>query len=302
MNKIDLEGIYIPLITPFSKDSTSELDLELLKELASFYIKEYDLSGIVPCGTTGESPTLKHEEFEKIIQSIKEVTKEEYPIIAGSGTNSTTSTIELTKRVQDAGADASLLVTPYYNKPNQHQLIRHIENVANSVKIPIILYDIPGRTGVSISLDSYKEIIQIDNVIGVKIAPNNFSDVNNLLTYINNNQINDFSVLAGEDNLTFSMICLGAKGGITAAAHIIGKEYAEMYKLIKNGEIEKARKIHSTTYNIVNLMFEEPNPGPIKYALQLMGYNCNSLRQPLDVISEGLQLKIKNELQKLNKI
>ena len=299
---MNLKGIYVPIITPFQKNNINEIDEKMLRVLVNKMIGEQKVSGIVPCGTTGESPTLSHDEHKKVIQIVIDEVKGRVPVIAGTGSNSTIEAIEMTKSAEDFGVEASLQVVPYYNKPSQKGLLNHFEKIAKNTNLPIILYDIPTRSGINIDLETYKELTKIDNIIGVKIAPKQFEDVAELLAYIYQNNIKNFNVLAGDDPSTFSMLALGAKGGITAAAHIVGYEYQQMCEAAFNNDFNKAKEIHFKTLNAVKLMFCEPNPAPIKYALSLMELDVNYLREPLISISQNSQNLIKNELKKLSKI
>ncbi len=287
-------GIHVPIVTPFKKDKS--LDEEGVRELVGHMIGE-GLHGIVPCGTTGECPVLREDEFEKVVKISVDEANGKVPVIAGTGTNSTDASIARTKVADDLGADAFLVVTPYYNKPSQKGLVNHFKKVAACTGKPIILYNIPGRTAREISTASLIELSKVGNIAGVKDAS---GDLRHLMNVIRGTS--DFIVLSGEDALTFPLLCLGGNGAISAVANVIGKEYVEMYNLFMKGEIDKAREIHYKTLGLVNALFIETNPAPVKAALGMMGLPSGPVRGPLENLSgKGAEI-LKAEMKKLGKI
>ncbi len=219
MGQRDWTGIHIPIITPFKDDDS--IDEVGLRRLVDYLIEEQKADSLVPCGTTGESPTLSHDEHQRVI--------------AGTGSNSTWEAIEMTKRAEQAGAAATLQVCPYYNKPEQHGLLAHFEAIAKSTALPIILYNIPGRTGRLIEVKTLLQLAQIDNIIGVKDAAANINQTMALLAATRRLE-KKFYVFCGEDALTFSSLCLGGDGAVAAVAHVIGKELHEMRQAFARGD------------------------------------------------------------------
>lgn len=288
-------GIYVPVITPFKGQDAGSLDETALRRLVNYLINEQKATGLVPCGTTGECPTLSHSEHLEVIRIVIEETAGRVPVIAGTGSNSTQEAMELTRGAVDLGADFVLSVVPYYNKPSQKGIIRHFENQAKISRVPILLYDIPGRSVVNITLESYRELMAIDNIAGVKLAPRSFSEATALLAYLGETGETGFQVFCGEDIWTFAMACQGSSGGITAAAHVVGSQYVKMLSAIDAGEIGLARSIFNRTSGIVDLCFVESNPAPLKYMLTKLGFGVDSLRLPLMGISEASKARIDEE-------
>jgi len=287
-------GIHVPVVTPFGKGG--ELDEKGLRALVSHLIGE-GLHGIVPCGTTGESPVLNDSEFERVIKATVDEANGRVPVIAGTGTNSTQKSIEKTKIADDIGADAFLLVTPYYNKPGQGGLINHFKKIAACTDKPVILYNIPGRTAREIATTSLIELSKVGNIIGVKDAS---GDMMHLMKVLRDTK--DFIVLSGEDALTFPLLCLGGHGAISAVTNVMGREYVEMYGLFMKGEIARAREIHYRTLGLVNALFVETNPAPVKAALEMMGLPSGPVREPLENLSAKGRELVRAELKKLGKI
>jgi len=271
-------GCHIPLITPFKDDYS--LDVDGLKRLVNYFIEEEKCDGLVPCGTTGESPTLSNEEHDKVIEIVVKETRGRVPVMAGTGSNSTQEAVERTKHAEHVGAAASLQVCPYYNRPTQDGLLAHFEAVAKSTKLPVFIYNIPSRTGRLIETKTMVELAKIDNIIGMKDACGDMMITMDIMraTRLGSKK---FYVLSGEDALTFSMMTLGGDGGIMAVANVIGKEYSQMIHLMLNGKLEEAREIHFKTLPVVRALFIESNPAPAKEAMNLMGLPAGKLRLPL---------------------
>jgi 4-hydroxy-tetrahydrodipicolinate synthase len=271
-------GCHIPLITPFKDDYS--LDVDGLKKLVNYFIEEEKCDGLVPCGTTGESPTLTNEEHDKVIEIVVKEARGRVPVMAGTGSNSTQEAIERTKHAEHAGAAASLQVCPYYNRPTQDGLLAHFETVAKATKLPLFIYNIPSRTGRLIETKTMIELAKIDNIIGMKDACGDMMITMDIMRATRSGS-KKFYTLSGEDALTFSMMTLGGDGGIMAVANVIGKEYSRMIHLMLDGKLEEAREIHFKTLPVVRALFIESNPTPAKEAMNLMGLPAGKMRLPL---------------------
>ncbi len=269
-----IHGSLVAIVTPFKN---GKIDEEALKDLIEFQI-ENGTHGIVPCGTTGESPTLSHEEHEYVIElTVKKVNKR-VPVIAGTGSNSTKEALRLTRFAEQIGADAALLVVPYYNKPTQEGLYLHFRQIASQVSIPIILYNIPGRSGVNMSPETIARLARdCKNIIGVKEASGSLPQASKILYLCGM----DFILLSGEDAINFPLLAVGAKGFITVTANIAPREVADLYNLFRNGEFEKARDMHYKLLPLNEALFIETNPIPVKAALSMMGKVAYEYRYPL---------------------
>jgi 4-hydroxy-tetrahydrodipicolinate synthase len=292
-------GIHIPIITPFKDDYS--IDADGLRRLVDYLIDEQKADSLVPCGTTGESPTLSHEEHNRVIDLVIKAVNGRVPVIAGTGSNSTREAIEMTRHAEQAGAAASLQVCPYYNKPEQHGLLAHFEAIAKSTSLPLILYNIPGRTGRLIEVKTLLELAKIDNIVGVKDAAANINQTMALLA-ATRHMSKKFYVLCGEDALTFSSLCLGGDGAIAAVGHVIGKELHEMLLACARGDYKAAQDLHFRTLDVVNALFIETNPVPVKTALELMGLPAGTLRLPLVPMRPETREVLRKALQALGKI
>ena len=264
MDKKLLHGAHTALITPMKDGSVSYADLERLvnAQLSS------GISGLVPCGTTGESPTLSEEEHLQVIKNTVEIVDGKIPVIAGTGANSTQEALELTQKADQAGADAFLLVAPYYNKPSQEGLIAHFSALAESTEKPIILYSIPSRCGIEISTNTIARLYEkYPNVCALKEAGGRSSKVSESVGSLDSN----FVVLSGDDGLTLPFMACGAKGVISVASNIIPNEVSQLVELAIKDNYKQAREIHAKNYSFFCDIFMEPNPVPIKTLLQLKG-------------------------------
>jgi 4-hydroxy-tetrahydrodipicolinate synthase len=286
-------GCHIPIITPFKDDLS--IDEIGLRKLVNYYIEEVGCDGLVPCGTTGESPTLDNYEHARVIETVVNETKGRVPVIAGTGSNSTKEAIEMTKHAESIGASASLQVCPYYNRPTQDGLLKHFEAIAMSTKLPLFIYNIPSRSARLIEAKTMIELSKIDNIIGMKDACGDMMITMEIIRATRNNQ-NKFYVLCGEDALTFPMLALGGDGGILSVAHVIGREYREMINLYHSGKIDKAREIHFKMLPVVQALFIETNPVPIKEALTMMGLPSGKLRLPLVALRPENRIILHNTL------
>lgn len=271
-------GCHVPLITPFNDDYS--VDWDGLKRLVNYFIEEEKCDGLVPCGTTGESPTLTNEEHDKVIEVVVKEARGRVPVMAGTGSNSTAEAIERTKHAESVGADASLQVCPYYNRPTQDGILAHFEAVAKATKLPLFIYNIPSRTGRLIEAKTMIELSKIDNIIGMKDACGDMMITMDIMRGTRGGK-KKFYVLCGEDALTFSMMALGGDGGIMAVANVIGREYYQMIHLMLEGKIAEAREIHFQTLPVVRALFIESNPAPAKEAMNMMALPAGKLRLPL---------------------
>ncbi len=274
----NVKGCLIPLVTTFAADGG--LDEQALRNLVDYLIEEQAADAIIPCGTTGESPTLSHREHMKVIEVVQEQTAGRVPVIAGTGSNSTTEAIELTVAAEKLGVDGSLQVCPYYNRPTQEGIYAHYRAVAESTSLPLILYNIPARTGRNIEVETMLRLAQMENVVGVKEASGNILQVNAIIEEMRRAG-RDFFVYSGEDQLTFQVLCLGGHGCIAAVGHVLGREFGRMCRLAWEGRVEEARELHFRVMPLVRALFCEPNPTAIKQALNWMGVAVGGLRLPL---------------------
>jgi 4-hydroxy-tetrahydrodipicolinate synthase len=288
------EGAMPALITPFTKDD--RIDREGLRRNIAF-VEEGGVSGIVPCGTTGESATLSAVEHEEVIDIAVECSK--VPVIAGTGSNNTGEALQFTKHAADAGVDGVLLISPYYNKPNPAGLLAHFKKIAEAVDIPMILYNVPSRTGQDMPVDVITELAKVDNIAGIKEASGNAAKVSQILEQTIDD---DFVVLSGEDGLTLPIISMGGRGVISVAANIVPDKMSGMVNAALKGDYETARKIHFEIAPLIRALFLETNPIPVKKAAELVGLASGHLRLPLAPISDANQSKLVNELRKLGVI
>lgn len=281
------KGSYVAIVTPF-KDG--KFDEKRFKELIEFQI-DNGTDGIVPCGCTGEAATLSHEEQKAIIKFTLEVVDKRVSVVAGTGSNATDEALELTKYAKKAGCQGALLITPYYNKPTPEGQYRHYAKIAKEVSIPIMLYNVPSRTGISILPETVARLSQIDNIVAIKEASGSLDQVSQILNLC------DITVLSGDDSLTLPMMSVGAKGVVSVVANVIPKEVHELTAAALKGNYEAARKIHLKILNICKAMFIETNPIPVKTALKLMGKITGELRLPLCEISKDNADKLKKTLE-----
>ncbi|BAI79726.1 dihydrodipicolinate synthase [Deferribacter desulfuricans SSM1] len=273
------KGSIVAIVTPM-KDG--KVDEAKLRELVEFQI-EKGTDGIVPCGTTGESATLTYEEHCQVIDLVIDQVKGRVPVIAGTGSNSTHETIFLTKHAKEAGADAALVITPYYNKPTQKGLYEHFKAVAEAVDIPIILYNVPGRTAVNMLPETVIELSKIKNIVGVKEASGSLDQAAEIIAGTDDS----FALLSGEDSLTYPLLCLGAKGVISVATNIVPELMAELVDSFFAGDINKAKELHYKLFPLFKAIFFETNPIPVKKALYLMGLIEDEIRLPLVPMTEA---------------
>ncbi|MFC4023013.1 4-hydroxy-tetrahydrodipicolinate synthase [Oceanobacillus longus] len=267
-------NVLTAMVTPF--DPYGEVDFEATRGLVNYLIANGS-DGLVVAGTTGESPTLTHDEKLKLFKVVVEAVDGRVPVIAGTGSNNTRASIELTIEAEKTGVDAIMLVTPYYNKPSQEGMYQHFRTIAESTALPVMLYNIPGRSVVSLDLDTIIRLSQIKNIVSVKEASGVLDRTAELISHTSD----DFSVYSGEDSLTLPTLAIGGTGIVSVSSHIIGNEMQEMIEHFNRGEVTKAGDIHRRILPVMNAMFQAPSPTPVKEALNRIGVPVGSVRLPL---------------------
>ncbi len=282
-------GSFVALVTPFRDN---RVDVEKLKELVEFHIKK-GISGIVPCGTTGESPTLSYEEHRLVIETVFKAVNGRIKVIAGTGSNNTNEAIELTRFAKKVGADGCLVITPYYNKPTQNGLYLHFKKIAETVDIPVVMYNVPGRTGINMLPSTVAKLSKIKNIIGLKEASGNITQISQIVRECKD----EFDLLSGDDAMTFPILAVGGKGVISVAANIAPVEVAELVETFNKGDINKSRKMHLKMLPLFTAMFYETNPIPVKTSMNLMGMISDEIRLPLCKMSEENLKKLKTTLK-----
>jgi 4-hydroxy-tetrahydrodipicolinate synthase len=282
------KGSIVALVTPF--DADNNIDRAKLAELIDFHVAQ-GTDAIVVAGTTGESPTLNHREHEKLIDLAVEMSAGRIPVIAGTGSNSTTEALLLTRHAAKAKVDAALMITPYYNKPTQPGLIEHFKTVAEAVDIPIILYNVPGRTAVSMAPETVATLARIKNIVAIKEASGSLDQSSEIASLC------DITILSGDDSLTLPLMSIGAKGIISVVANIVPADVKKMVDLALKEDFESARKLHKKLYPLCKSMFYETNPIPVKTAMKLLGRLNGKLRLPLVPMQEANQKKLETALK-----
>jgi 4-hydroxy-tetrahydrodipicolinate synthase len=264
-------GSLVALVTPFRD---GKVDREKLKDLVEFHI-EAGTHGLVPCGTTGESATLSHEEHEQVIGTVVELADGRIPVVAGTGSNSTAEAIRLTHYAREAGADGALLITPYYNRPTQRGLVAHFEAISKSTDIPLILYNVPSRTGVNMLPPAVIECSKFPNIVGIKEASGSVDQAVEIL------RGSELIVLSGDDSLTLPLMSVGARGVISVAANVVPKMMVDLVDLALAEDFAGAREVHHRLFPLFKALFLETNPIPVKAAMALMKLCSAEVRLPL---------------------
>ena len=285
------KGSNVALVTPFKGDS---LDEETYIKIINFHL-ENGTNGLVPAGTTGESPTLSHREHEKVIELCIQEAKGKIPVIAGTGSNSTTEAISLTEHAEKAGADGALIVTPYYNKPTQEGLYQHYKAINDKCGIPIIIYNIPGRSVIDMTVDTMARLFELKNIVGVKDATGDLNRVDETFKKIGN----EFIQLTGEDGLAYEYNKRGGIGCISVTANIAPKMCSDMQKFSKSqdkDEQKKAEEIDKKLQPVHKSLFIESNPSPVKYAAKLIGICDDNVRLPLVTVLDETKAEVKKAL------
>jgi len=275
-------GAFTALVTPFRN---GEVDVEALEGLVEFQIAQ-GIHGLVPCGTTGESPTLSEEEDRLVIEAVVRVANGRVSVVAGTGSNNTASAIKYTKMAEEVGADGSLQVAPYYNKPTQEGLFRHFAAIAESTSLPLVLYNIPGRTSVTIAPETIAQLAEIPNIVGIKdstLSMNMVSDIRRLCG-------EDFDILSGDDPMTLPLMALGGVGVISVASNVAPGAVSDLVNAMNSGDLARGRELHYRLLPLIRALSVETNPIPVKAAASLLGLCSDELRLPLvPMSSENLR-------------
>lgn len=282
------KGVFVAIVTPFKN---GKIDEEALRGLIDFQIAG-GVDGIVPCGTTGESATLNHEEHDQVIRIAVDACKGKARVLAGTGSNSTQEAIQLSRNAKNAGADGLLQITPYYNKPNQEGLYHHFSSIADAVDLPIVLYNVPSRTSVNMVPETVVRLAKIKNIVGTKEASGSLQTISQIIDTCGD----DFIVLSGDDPLLWPILAIGGKGVISVTANILPAKVAALCKAAAIGDIAEARSLHYELMDINDSLFIDTNPIPVKAALHLMGKIENELRGPLIELSKDTLERLKKAM------
>jgi len=284
-------GVFPAIITPFLQDES--LDEEGLKRNIE-YLNKTGIAGIVPCGTTGESATLTFEEHKRVVEIAVEASK--VPVIAGTGSNNTREAMELTRHAAKAGADAALLITPYYNKPNDRGMYEHFKRIAENCDIPIVLYNVPKRTGIDLKPELVAKLSKIKNIVAIKEASGSLSQQSQIIEQTSSS---DFVLLSGDDDLTLPTMALGGQGVVSVVANVAPGKTVAMVEAVFKEDMEKARALHYELAPLVRAMFLETNPIPVKTAHKYLGLANGPLRLPLGEMAPANEAKLKEIVERL---
>jgi len=283
------KGAITALVTPFRN---GQVDEKALRDLIEFQIAG-GIDGLVPCGTTGESPTLTHDEHDRVIEITIDAAKKRVPVIAGTGSNSTAEALRLTKHAYEAGADGALIACPYYNKPTQEGLFQHFQLIAQNVPIPIIPYNIPGRTGVNMSPELIARLAKISNIVGIKEASGSLKQMNDVLDLCGP----EFDVLSGDDGLTLPLMAMGGRGIISVASNVIPADMSRLVDALAEERLAEGRALHQKMSPLFDVLFVETNPIPVKAALAMMEKIEYEYRLPLCKMASGNYDKLKKVMK-----
>ena len=280
-------GSIVAIVTPFK---SGEVDFDALDRLVEMHVKA-GTDGIVPCGTTGESPTLTHDEHDAVIARVAKTAKKRIRVLAGTGSNSTAEAIQLSRHAEKSGADGVLQVTPYYNKPTQEGIYRHFKAIAESISIPVVLYNIPGRCVVGITLDTYQRLAKVKNIVGTKEAAGSTDLVTEIVA------TTPLTVLSGDDSMTLPYMSVGAKGVISVVANIVPKDVKAMVDAFASGDVRAAGTLNAKLYPLSKAMFVETSPAPVKCAMEMLGLCSGDVRLPLVTPAKESEAKIRKALE-----
>ncbi|WP_408005932.1 4-hydroxy-tetrahydrodipicolinate synthase [Rossellomorea vietnamensis] len=281
------------MVTPF--DRKGNIDFTKTTQLIHYLI-ENGSDSLVVAGTTGESPTLTKEEKVALFRHVVKVVNGRIPVIAGTGSNNTHASIELTKKAEEAGVDAVMLVAPYYNKPSQEGMYQHFKVIAESTSLPVMLYNIPGRSSVNVSPETIIRLSKIENIVAVKEASGDLDSMTDIISHTTD----DFMLYSGDDGLTLPVLSIGGAGIVSVASHVIGNEMQEMVSSFLGGNITQAAQLHQKLLPIMKGLFTSPNPTPVKTALQMKGMDVGSVRLPLIPLTEVERAKLSHLLEALS--
>jgi 4-hydroxy-tetrahydrodipicolinate synthase len=283
------QGSLVAMVTPFRD---GRIDEDKLRELVEFHVAN-GTDGLVPCGTTGESPTLTHDEHRRVVEVVVQQARGRIPVVAGTGSNSTATTIELTRHAAETGAQGALLVTPYYNKPTQQGLYEHFRAIAQAVPdLPLIVYNIQGRTAVNVETDTLARLAQIPNIVGVKEASGSLDQMTAVILACGP----DFTVLSGDDTLTLPLMAVGGRGVISVVANILAREVADVTHAALEGDFKQARDLHLKVFPVSKAMFIETNPIPVKEAMAMLGMVRAEWRLPMCPMAPANREKLRQVL------
>jgi 4-hydroxy-tetrahydrodipicolinate synthase len=286
-------GVYVPIVTPFRGDDVAD---DVLAAMIDHLIDQ-GATGLVPTATTGECATLSHEEHLRVVEMTVQMANGRVPVIAGAGSNSTTEAIHLVTGAEKVGADAVLMMSPYYNRPSQQGMVEHFRVVAQATRLPIILYNIPKRTGQNMDPETIIELSRVDNIVGLKDC---CGDPMQTMRIIEG--AHEFSVLTGDDPMLFPTCCLGGTGGIMTSAHVLPGEWKRIVDLLDAGQIAEARAVHYKLLPIARVLFSEASPGPVKAAMELMGFAVGPPRLPMTAASPACRERVRAELERVGAI
>jgi len=284
-----LKGAITAIVTPFKE---GRLDEAAYRELIEFQIQG-GIHGIVPCGTTGESPTLSHAEHKRVVEICVDQVKKRVPVVAGSGSNNTAEAVELTKHAQAAGADFALMITPYYNKPTQEGLYQHYKTIATQVKIPIVVYNVPSRTSLNLLPETMARLLTLPNIVGIKEATGDLKQCAKILELCGDKII----MLSGDDFTVLPLLAIGGHGVISVVSNVTPGDMAGMCNAFFAGDLAGARKIHYKMWPLMEAMFYETNPAPVKTAMKLLGKITGEVRQPLCAMTPANEDKLRKVMQ-----
>ncbi|MEM7167028.1 MAG: 4-hydroxy-tetrahydrodipicolinate synthase [Planctomycetota bacterium] len=282
------DGVFTAIVTPFHQ---GEIDWEALERLIEFQIRE-GVHGLVPCGTTGESATLSAEEHDKVVRFTVDRAAGRVPVVAGTGSNSTTEAVERTRAARECGADAALVITPYYNKPTPKGMVRHFRAVAEA-GLPVVAYNVPSRTAVSLDAATYRHLAEIPGVVACKEASGDFALAEAVLSE------GKLQLLSGEDSLTFPLFCLGASGVVSVISNVMPRAMVDLFDYVQEGQLPAAREEHRRMLPVMRALFTETNPIPVKAALAEMGLMRDELRLPLVAAGDKTKTRLRKVLKEV---
>jgi 4-hydroxy-tetrahydrodipicolinate synthase len=285
-----LQGAITAIVTPFRD---GKLDEGAYRELIEFQI-EKGINGIVPCGTTGESATLTHEEHKRVVEACVDQVKKRVPVVAGTGSNNTAEAVELTRHAEQAGADYALLITPYYNKPTQEGVYQHFKTVADNTSIPMVVYNVPTRTSLNLLPETVARLAEFKNIVAIKEATGDLKQCAKIVELCGDK----ITLLSGDDFTVLPLLAIGGAGVISVVSNVAPKDMADMCAAFTKGDIKTARKLHYKMWPLMEAMFYETNPTPAKTALNMMGKISGEVRQPLCPMSPANQDKLRQVLKK----
>ena len=296
---MNLEGTTVAMVTPFTKEDG--VDDEGMRENINYLI-DRGVNGLLAAGTTGESATITHDEQRKMINILVDEVNGKVKAIAGAGSNSSKEALGLVQHAENAGADAALVITPYYNKPQQHGLYEHYKMLEESTNIPIIVYNVPSRTGTDINVETIVKVAELDKIVAIKEANPDMDKISATIKRLMEQDVKNFMVLSGNDNLTLPMISMGAKGVISVVANVDPARMSQMVNAALKGDFVTAEKLHYELYDLMKVLFIESNPVPAKDSLNMMGRPAGHVRMPLVPMKDESVSKLKNVLEDLKLI